>query len=224
MLYLLKGPSYSIHSKPKKLVIMLHGYGDNAENFIHLAKAIDQKSWGAHYIALNAPEIIPNYPMGYQWFTLYPNNVYIEDAGPSEVEIVNQSIINSVKKIELTIDYHLRKLGLKMNDCFLLGFSQGGMMAFEFGNNISNSLGGIIILSGQILKQDNKNSKTFKDTPIYISHGSKDEVLPIKKFYESIKYLKNNNFNFESHELNEDTHTISQNAIHLLQKFIKKNL
>ena len=224
MVNLLKGPSYSIHSKPKKLFVMLHGYGDNAENFIYLANAIDQASWEAHYITLNAPEIIPDYPIGYQWFTLYPNSVYIEDAGPSELEIVNKSIIDSVKRIELTIEYHLRKLDLKMNDCFLLGFSQGGMMAFELGNKIKNSLGGIIILSGQILKQDNKNSKNFKDTPIYISHGSKDEVLPIKKFHESIKYLKNNNFNFESHELNEDTHTISSNAIHLLQKFIKKNL
>ena len=34
---LLTGPSYSLHSKAKKLIVMLHGYGDTAENFIYIA-------------------------------------------------------------------------------------------------------------------------------------------------------------------------------------------
>ena len=34
---ILLGPSISKHDKPKKLMVMLHGYGDNAANFIHLA-------------------------------------------------------------------------------------------------------------------------------------------------------------------------------------------
>ena len=34
MTKILEGPTFSTHKKPKKLIIMLHGYGDNAENFI----------------------------------------------------------------------------------------------------------------------------------------------------------------------------------------------
>ena len=74
---ILLGPSISKHDKPKKLMIMLHGYGDNAANFIHLAEPLDQDEWGMHYVALNAPSIMPGNPMGYQWFVLYLNGDYI---------------------------------------------------------------------------------------------------------------------------------------------------
>ena len=33
---ILEGPTFSTQKKPKKLINMLHGYGDNAENFINL--------------------------------------------------------------------------------------------------------------------------------------------------------------------------------------------
>ena len=50
---LLKGPSISKHDKPSKLMVMLHGYGDNAANFMHLAHPIDQEEWQAAYIAVS---------------------------------------------------------------------------------------------------------------------------------------------------------------------------
>ena len=42
MVDILKGPSITKHQNPKKLMIMLHGYGDNANNFIQIANLIDQ--------------------------------------------------------------------------------------------------------------------------------------------------------------------------------------
>ena len=47
MTEILNGPSISKHDNPKKLVFMLHGYGDNAANFMHLAHPIDQDDWMA---------------------------------------------------------------------------------------------------------------------------------------------------------------------------------
>ena len=79
MTKILEGSSFSIHKNPKKLIIMLHGYGDNADNFIHLARPIDIEDWGACYKALNAPNTLPNYSTGYQWFNLYPNGIYISE-------------------------------------------------------------------------------------------------------------------------------------------------
>ena len=103
---LLNGPSYSLHSKAKKLIVMLHGYGDTAENFIYIANQLDQEEWGAQYISLNAPETIPNYPMGNQWFDIYPNGIYISDAGQNELAIIRQGVKKALEKIELTIKYH----------------------------------------------------------------------------------------------------------------------
>ena len=89
---ILLGPSISKHDKPKKLMVMLHGYGDNAANFMHLAQPIDQDDWGMHYVSLNAPSIIPGNMMGYQWFDLYPGGVYISDAGPKAVSYTHLTL------------------------------------------------------------------------------------------------------------------------------------
>ena len=224
MVNLLSGPTYSKHLKPKKLIVMLHGYGDNADNFSNLVREIDENIWCAKYLTLNGPETIPNFPMGNQWFDLYPDGTYIANAGPDEIKILRESVLSSVKKIELTIKYHLSDLKLEMSDCIVLGFSQGAMMTFELGVNCNSSFGALIMLSGQIINQEVIHNKFLLKTPIFISHGVLDDILPISNFNSSINYLKKNNFNFESHELKDDTHTISLNAINLLQKFIKKNI
>ena len=67
-------------------------------------------------------------------------------------------------------------------------------------------------------------NEALLQTPIFISHGEQDEVLPIKNYYKATEYLKINKCNFESHVLDEDGHNISPEAIILLQKFIKKIL
>jgi len=220
----LSGPTYSRHLKPKKLIVMLHGYGDNADNFSHLVREIDENNWYAKYLVLNGPEPIPNYPMGKQWFDLYPNGKYIADAGAKEIKIVRKSVLSSVKKIKLTIKYHLSALKLNIRDCIVLGFSQGAMMTFELGINCNSTFGGLIIISGKIMEKKEICNQYLLKTPIFISHGVLDDVLTIDNFYSSVNYLKKNNCNFESHELQDDTHTISLKAINLLQKFIKKNI
>ena len=224
MYNLLQGPSISKHDKPLKLMVMLHGYGDNAANFMHLANPLDQDDWGMHYVSLNAPSIIPGNMMGYQWFDLYPGGVYISDAGPKEYALVNQEIELALLKLNKTISFYLEKLKLTTKDCFIMGFSQGGIMTFEYARRMNVMLGGIAIISGRIIKKDEKTNTFLQKTPIFISHGSEDDVLPISNFNQSIEYLKKNNYEFVSHIIEGDTHTISPNTINLFQKFIKKNI
>ena len=221
---LLKGPSISKHDKPSKLMIMLHGYGDNAANFMHLAHPIDQDDWGMHYVSLNAPGIITGNLMGYQWFDLYPGGVYISDAGPKEYEAVNKEIELAVLKLKETINFYLEQLQLTISDCFVMGFSQGGIITFELARRMETMLAGIGILSGRIIQKNENTNKFLQKTPIFISHGTQDDVLPVFNFNQSIQYLKSNNYIFESHLIDGDTHTISPNTINLFQKFIKKNI
>ena len=51
MVDILKGTSITKHQNPKKLMIMLHGYGDNATNFIQIANLIDQDDFEMKYVA-----------------------------------------------------------------------------------------------------------------------------------------------------------------------------
>jgi len=221
---ILNGPSISKHDKPEKIIFMLHGYGDNAANFLHLANPIDQDEWKALYVAMNAPNYITGNLMGYQWFDLYPNGIYISEAGPKEFEKITNEINDAINKIVNTMEEYCKSLNLSFADCILMGFSQGGMMTFEVGNFLNKQLAGLVILSGRIMKNYPIKNKILKQIPIFISHGEKDEVIPVKSFYDSKGYLSTNKCNFESHVLPLDGHNISPEAITLLQNFIKKIL
>ena len=93
MVNILKGPSITKHQNPKKLMIMLHGYGDNATNFIQIANLIDQDDWGMKYVALNAPDTIQDYTMGHEWFQLYLNGTHISNAGAKEYDVAKKKNI-----------------------------------------------------------------------------------------------------------------------------------
>ena len=221
---ILSESSFLPHHNPKKLIFMLHGYGDTADNFVHIAGFLEKVNLKANYFALNAPSVIPNFSLGRQWFDLYPNGIYISEASSKEIVIIKSEILIANQMIKNTINKKLDKYNLSYKDCFLLGFSQGGMMAFEFGNYLTRSLGGIAILSGRIIREDITINKLLSETPIFISHGDKDEVLPIKFFKQACDFLNKNKITHESYKLEGDPHTISPKAINLLQKFIKKNL
>ena len=211
------------HKKPKKLIFMLHGYGDSAENFINLANALDQSDWKANYIALNAPTLIPNYSTGRQWFNLYPNGKYLSEAGSKEIKIILSEISTSIKLIENSINEKIFFYGLSSKDCILIGFSQGAMMTFEFGKYSKKKLCCLAIIAGRIISENKINNNTLLKTPIFISHGGKDEIISKSFFDLACRYMKNNQLIYESHLLERDTHTISYEALLLLQNFIKKN-
>ena len=221
---ILHGPSFSQYDNPKKLIIMLHGYGDNADNFIHLARSIDQKEWKAAYIALNAPSALEGNVIGYQWFDLYPNGIYIAEAGPKEIKQILKEVHDSIIKIINTIDRYCTQLKLTYEDCILMGFSQGGMMTFEVGNFLQKKLAGLGIISGRIMQDQELTNAHLLNTPIFISHGERDEVIPIHSYHQAVQFLQTNNCNYESHMLLKDAHNISTQTITLFQNFIKKIL
>ena len=130
---ILSGPAISKHDNPTKLMIMLHGYGDNAANFVHLAEPLDLDEWGMHYVALNAPSIMPGNPMGYQWFDLYINGIYISDAGPKEYEVINKIIRENVSKINNTISLILKNLSISLLQCSMdISIKEPGLTTNSF--------------------------------------------------------------------------------------------
>ena len=107
----------------KNAIVLLHGYGGDGKDISMLTL-----NWKRHlpntiFICPNGHEKCAINPSGYQWFDLYPNGVYIADAGPKEFDQINKEVNESVKKIIKTIDQYCGSLKLTYQDCFLMGFS-----------------------------------------------------------------------------------------------------
>ena len=71
-----------------------------------------------------------------------------------EFENVRNLINENVKKISNTISLLTNDLNIEMSDCFVMGFSQGGIMAFELGQSLNKKLAGIAIISSRIISRE----------------------------------------------------------------------
>ena len=105
--------------QPKKLIFFLHGYGDNAENFISLATYLNNNNLEVNYFAPNAPFTVSQNPLGRQWFNPYPNGVHYNEIGPEEKTIMQNEINESIKKLGEYINNICLLNNLSPNDCFL---------------------------------------------------------------------------------------------------------
>lgn len=219
----LYGPSFEPIKYPKKLVFLLHGYGDNGNNFINLAQNLYDSSVKINFFAPSASSNIPQYPDGRQWFNLYPNGIYFKEAGPTEKEIMKKDYLKSVKELDQYITKCCLNYNLSYQDCFILGFSQGAMIAFEFCSYLNKAFAGCIMLSGRILSSENDKS-FFVKTPLLIIHGDKDEVVPPYHFKEACNILNTGGFLYESHLIKDEGHLVSSEILQLVKNFIKKNV
>ena len=220
----LEGPILEISRNPNKLVFLLHGYGDTGDNFVSIAHLINEKENKINFFAPNAPSPIPQYPLGRQWFDLYPNGINFNEAGPHEKAILKEDCISSIRLIKDYIEEFCNKFKLSFQDCFIIGFSQGAMMTFETGKFINKNLAGCALLSGRILPSIEYKIEQFINSPIILIHGDEDAVLEPKYFYEAQGLLQNQGYSYESYLLEGEEHTISKKTIHLVKEFIKKNI
>ena len=151
-------------------IILIHGWGADAENLLILGKEITEKiNFDFEIISLRASEIHPS-GQGRQWYGLYPH-----DWNEAEVEV--NKLIVSLKKFD-TDQISLKKT-------ILLGFSQGAAMAIDAGFKLN--LGLIVACSGY---PHPKWVPGDKCSPLIISHGKFDDVVPVEAsriIYQKVK-------------------------------------
>ena len=147
------------------LLVGLHGYGDNLDNFSWQWKKVDDPKF--IYITLQAPYAISSSDkMGYSW------NIWCDDKEFSNrVSSQTESYIaDAVKKMKQ--DYNISSV-------YLMGFSQGA--GFTYTTAIPNhKLFDGIICYGGWLDMDRLTKETIsaaKDLRVFIVHGKNDRIV-----------------------------------------------
>lgn len=184
---------------PQSLLVMLHGWGANAEDLAPLAEILSLQSY--QFLFPNAPFLHPQVPGGLAWYRLETNNY----EGITESR---QLLKNWLLSLEETT-------GIPLSRTILSGFSQGGAMSLEMG--LSLPLAGICSLSGYLQFQPQAMANPVP--PILIIHGKQDRVVPIEMAYQAKEKLASIDATVEYHELNMG-HEISAEALPILRNFI----
>lgn len=152
----------------RRLVIFAHGYGSNGDDLIGLAPAFAEALPDAAFVSPNAPDGVPGYAGGFQWFP-------ITRLDPTETA---RGVCEAAPHLDAFIDAELALHGLPASACALVGFSQGTMMSLHVGLRRAESLGAILGYSGMLTDPATLPGEMRSTPPVALVHGDRDEVIP----------------------------------------------
>ncbi len=157
-------------SRAYPVIILVHGFGASMYDLAGLAPAISQT--GYVYLCPNGP--IPldigGGQVGFGWTTPGGFN------DPEEAQRTEEAFGAFVE--EVREPYRLQAASV-----LIIGFSQGGGLAYRFGLPRPDLFAGIGALSASIQDMEELAAQLPDDRtqPIFIGHGSQDPVVPIDR-------------------------------------------
>ncbi len=188
-------------------IILIHGYGSNAEDLFSFAPYLPKSH---AIIALQAP--ISMGQGSYAWYTL----------GMDETGTVTSDVDQAWKVVDLlleNIEVLSEEHALDLDDISLFGFSQGAILSWALAFKYPEKVRRIIALSGLIHESVPMQKKP--EFLAYAAHGTEDTVIKIDQAREYILPLSQKYDEIEYHEFN-DGHTVSQENFTALMKWIDK--
>lgn len=195
-------------------VIWLHGLGADGNDF---APVVELLNLPRHrFILPHAPFQKVTLNNGYEmraWYDLHgltPNSQQDENG-----------IRQSQAYIECLIEQE-REKGIPSENIILAGFSQGGAIALHTALRHKKKLGGVIALSTYVPLKDLfplEKSIENQTTPIFMAHGTQDEVITMETCRLSLALLQSQQYQVQWHEY-PIAHSVSIEQIDEIRSFL----
>ena len=199
-------------SKTYPLVLGLHGYGDNAENYATLWDAREMET-SFIYVAMEAPYAFSlGKDIGYSWFLLMDHEKY-----PKEVQKAGEmTVMNVLEGLKLI------KSEYKVGNVYLTGFSQGAGLTFMTGLKNPELFKAIIPFGGWLDTDvvTEEDLKGAKDLPVLIVHGNQDTMVEFKSGKEAEEVLKKHGYKVELFEF-DGGHVLPKEGLAKLVEMVK---
>jgi phospholipase/carboxylesterase len=188
------------------MVIMIHGRGADMNDLADLAPLLDTPG-GARFVFPNAPKPFEAYPgmtFGWTWFEGWPPE------GDS-VLASREALLQFLD--EITAQYPTTSL-------IISGFSQGAMMSLDVG--LRRDAAAILAMSGGLYELDLPDLAARKATPVLLSHGSLDDVVPVIYARRARALLEEAGFDVEYHEYPMG-HQVVMEEVAVVKEFIARH-
>jgi len=193
---------------PTKAIIAIHGWQGNKTSFKFLSDImkIDNVEW----FFPEAPYILNNNKNTRSWSFETSPGVYDVQKTKNQLPVFfNEHIFSKYSS----------------DNVFIIGFSQGAIICFEFALHIDKKLGAVFPIAGTFRDQEIEKPRFHpiqKNTPIVIGHGIDDDVLDIKYSRNIYKILKNQNANVKLIEF-KGGHKINLQYLKEITKLINES-
>ena len=168
-------------------VIWLHGLGASGHDFEPALPLLGLQSTATRFIFPHAPQIPVTVNRGMvmpAWYDIL--------AMLPERQIALEDLEASVKTVHTLIDEQMAQ-GIAAEKIFIVGFSQGGAVAYHSALSYPHGLAGVAALSTYIAEYPAieralapQNSKI----PVWVGHGIEDDVVPLHLGQQAMEWLK----------------------------------
>jgi len=196
--------------EPILTVILLHGLGADGRDFETIVPELKlPDTLPVRFIFPHAPMQPVTINNGYvmrAWYDIVSFHIdeHADEAGIKKSEQQLQQLIEQEEK-----------RGIPSEKIILAGFSQGAVIALTTGLRYPKKLGGILALSGYLPYAEdviaNANPEN-KNIPIFIGHGTEDNVVPFFLGTLSAETLRKHQYNVSFHSY-PIPHTVSMEEI-----------
>jgi phospholipase/carboxylesterase len=175
MIYELRRPKHIDPEKKYPALFVMHGIGSNEQNMLSLVNGLEEQFY-IFSIRGNLSQ-----PPGFAYFT-------IQGYGKPHREVFDEG----VSKLTSFIDYACEQYPLDTSHLYLLGFSQGAILAMTLGLTLGSKIKGIVALSGYIpaFVKEEYSIKSVDEVSLFISHGEMDQVLPYEWGVANYEYFR----------------------------------
>jgi phospholipase/carboxylesterase len=168
---------------PHPTMLTLHGRGANALDLLGLAPYI----CGGKFLMIcpQGPLETPIGPgaSGYAW---YPMSM----GGPPDVG----AILSSREKLQQFLDACLKRYPIDGKKLVVLGFSQGGVMAYSLALSNPERFAGLAVLSSwlpqELIPRLSISNDAVQSLPTIVQHGSQDQMIEIQRAKDSVERLR----------------------------------
>jgi phospholipase/carboxylesterase len=199
-------------------IIWLHGLGASSDDFVPMAKHLKLNPGIAmHYVFPDAPLRSVSLNGGAKmpaWYDLEIHGVERK----ANLDDLAQSRDQVLTKID-----ELVGSGIHSERIIVAGFSQGGAVAYDVLFHCTRPLGGVMPMSTYIADDTQVAQSRNKQTPIWISHGNQDDVVPMSLGERAFHTLQQTGF---APTMSEYTmaHNVCPSQVKDIQGFINQAL
>ena len=183
---------------PTATILILHGLGADGNDFVPIAQQLDLGQVGAvRFIFPHAPVMPVTINNGLRMRAWYDILSFEADAPQDEAGLRrSQQLVEALLQRE-------KERGIPAHRIVLGGFSQGCAMSLLTGLRHAERLAGIMGLSGYLPLADRtaaERSEASLRTPIFLAHGTHDEVVALDRAEASRDALRALGHEVEWHE------------------------
>ncbi|HYG17444.1 MAG TPA: dienelactone hydrolase family protein [Ohtaekwangia sp.] len=187
----------------RKVLIMLHGRGASAEDILTLAAHLQVKDY-----ALIAPQATNH--------TWYPYSFMMP---PQQ----NEPWLSSALKLVDDIVHDLNHSGIRNEDIYFSGFSQGACLTLEYIARHAKKWGGAAAFTGGLIGDEiyqDHYAGNFENTPVFIGTSDPDPHVPLARVQETTSVLKTLGASVTTKVYPHMGHTINHDEIETANRLI----